>query len=155
MLCPRQLQSLQSDMSTVVDMVSSHHAPAQALCEHLDRVFMHGWVCSPITNSRPHTLTHTHTHTGYETLCVDIGRLWSTSLGQRQSNTWVLLVMCIWTLVEVCVCVSHLTLPCLARTGLVVCVCVCPTLPYLALQDEPGCVLHSMNKHWRAMWEWL
>ncbi|XP_064384212.1 pleckstrin homology domain-containing family M member 2-like isoform X2 [Halichondria panicea] len=35
-------QSLQSDMSTVVDMVSSHHAPAQALCEHLDRVFMHG-----------------------------------------------------------------------------------------------------------------
>ncbi len=105
--------------------------------------------------SPTHTHTHTHTHTGYETLCVDIGRLWSTSLGQRQSNTWVLLVMCIWTLVEVCVCVSHLTLPCLARTGLVVCVCVCPTLPYLALQDEPGCVLHSMNKHWRAMWEWL
>ena len=82
MFFPGQLQSLQSDMSTVVDMVSSHDAPAQALCEHLDRVFMHGWVCGPTPT---HAHTHSHTLTGYETLCVDIGHLWVTSLDPRQS----------------------------------------------------------------------
>ena len=40
--CLFQLQSLQSDMSTLVDMVSNSHSHAQSLCEHLDRLLMHG-----------------------------------------------------------------------------------------------------------------
>ena len=39
-----QLQSLQSDMSTVVDMVPSSNTHALALCEHLDHILMHGYV---------------------------------------------------------------------------------------------------------------
>ena len=37
-----QLQSHYSDMSAVVDMVTSSNSHAQALCEHLDHVLLHG-----------------------------------------------------------------------------------------------------------------
>ena len=39
-----QLQSLQSHTSTVVDMIPNSNRHAQALCEHLDHILMHGYV---------------------------------------------------------------------------------------------------------------
>ena len=37
-----QLQSQYSSMSEVVDMVTNSNSHAQALCEHLDHVLLHG-----------------------------------------------------------------------------------------------------------------
>ena len=137
MLCPRQLQSLQSDMSTVVDMVSSHHAPAQALCEHLDRVFMHGWVCSPITNSH----THTHAHRlrdsvcGYWPFVVYFTRSEAVQYLSSLSNVHLDIGR------GVCVCVPpYLTLPCKDGPGCV-CVCVCVP-PYLTLPCRTSLVVY-------------
>ncbi len=39
-----QLQNAQSDLTQMEDTVSLGNIHVQALCEHLDRIFLHGWV---------------------------------------------------------------------------------------------------------------